>query len=212
MTIYGQVVIDTKDGIVGCKAMRLRDSYTYNSGAISIFKGGTCSGCPKTTSYSKRFGDPYASAFASLKAGCATGANPAGSSFAAGSTPLVFNSTFSAGDASFGAGTYVFCNGLAVGHITTQPGAKFYIVKGAYAQSGGAAVAGLVYAPTSVVAISGDTSFTAKTVVAGAVTVAGTVAGSPTVVIGTPLASTSRSRDPTSSPRGPSITRIRPRP
>ena len=46
VTIYGQVVIDTKDGIVGCKAMRLRDSYTYNSGAISIFKGGTCSGCP----------------------------------------------------------------------------------------------------------------------------------------------------------------------
>ncbi len=193
VTIYGQVAINAQDS-PGCPAMYLHGAYDYSSGAISVLNGGTCSGCPSYTSYSTPFTDPFASTLQPLSAACSAGGSnpvPGGSGFQPGAQPLVFPNVLNVGNTFFAAGTYVFCHGLTAGTITTPtppaPGVVFYIVSGGLTQAGGSdtTINGLVYAPTSIIDISGNGHFRATTVVAGAVNVQG---NAPVVVIGTPPA------------------------
>jgi type II secretory pathway pseudopilin PulG len=189
VTVYGGTNINATDS-GGCPAMYVHGNTYPATQPVSIVSGGTCSGCttPPGT-YTTGIVDPYQS-LKPLAAMCTGGSNPSGSSFNAGGTPLVFPQPYAAGNVSFAAGTYVFCQGLSAGHITTpplpQPGVVFYIVAGGFATSGNANVAinGVLYAPTSVVNISGNGTFLASSVVAGAVVVQGTTS----VTIGIPPA------------------------
>ena len=178
-----------------CPAMFLNgSSYTYSSGAISVLQGGTCDGCTKYSNYTTSFADPFASTLQPLAACGSGGSNPApvGGKFQPGSQPLVFPKALNVGNIYFGAGTYVFCKGITVADnstITTPPpnlpGVTFYIVSGGLSVDNATmTINGLVYAPTSVIDVGGG-SFSATTVVAGALTAQG---NSTAVVIGTPPA------------------------
>lgn len=195
VTVYGNVVINTVDAS-GCPAMFLHGNYAFQSGAVSLLNGATCPACTpgSTSTYSTPFGDPYATTLGPLAASCASGgSNPApvgGRYTPAAGVPLVFPQLLAVGNTFFDAGTYVFCQGVTAGTITTpappNPGVTFYIVSGGFTQSGGASttINGLVYAPTSIISISGNGFFKATTVMAGALVDQGT----PTVLIGTPPA------------------------
>ena len=173
--------------------MFLHGAYGFSSGPVSIVSGGTCPACApgSTATYTVPFGDPYASTLGPLAASCGSGgSNPApvgGRYTPAAGVPLVFPQLLAVGNIFFAAGTYVFCQGITAGTITTpalpNPGVIFDIVSGGFTQSGGASttINGLVYAPTSVINISGNGNFQATAVIAGALVDQGT----PSVVIGT---------------------------
>ena len=199
VTIYGQVAINAVNS-GNCDAMNFNGSaYSFSSGAISVLGGGTCGGCPagSYSTYTPAFGDPFASTYAPLAVSCgAVGPNPTpgGSGYNAGSQPLVFPNQLSvSGSTNFASSTqtpgiYVFCKGIDAGNatITTGPGVTFYIVNGDFnAGNGNVTIKGLLYAPNSVIDISGNGTFAATTVVVGGIAVHG---GSPSVVIGTPPA------------------------
>ena len=199
VTIYGQVAINAVNS-GSCDAMNFNGSaYSFSSGAISVLQGGTCGGCPpgSYSTYSPPFGDPFAGTYAPLNIPCgAVGPNPTpgGSGYNAGSQPLVFPNPLSiSGSANFvssalNPGIYVFCKGIDAGNatITTGPGVIFYIVNGDFnAGNGNVTIKGLLYAPNSLIDISGNGTFAATTAVVGGIAVHG---GSPSVVIGTPPA------------------------
>ena len=192
ITIYGQVAINSTNGTCGAAMNFNGAAYSFASGAISVVSGGTCSGCPAYASYTTPFGDPFASTYAPLGASCGAGGpnpTPGGSGYNAGSQPLVFPNLLSiSGTKNFAAGTYVFCNGIDDNNatITSSPGVTFYIVNGDFnVGNGNVTIQGLLYAPSSVINISGNGTFTATTAVVGGIAVFG---GSPSVVIGTPPA------------------------
>jgi large repetitive protein len=200
ITIYGPVIVNNVDS-GNCSAWNFSgSSYNWSSGPISILNGGTCNNCPpgSYTNYSPAFTDPFAGTYGSLAAPCAAGGNnpaPSGSKYQApAGGALVFpnqlNVTGSGAD--FGGGTYVFCNGIDSGNksvttLTALPqGVLFYIVSGGWSVGNGdSTVNGVVYAPTSMIDISGNGTFTATAVVSAGFVSHGST---PTIVLGTPPA------------------------
>jgi type II secretory pathway component PulJ len=197
VSIYGQIAVNTTDD-PPCEAMNFNGNFPYSSGAIGVLSPGTCVGCPpgSASSYTTPYIDPFAAVYGPLASSCgASGSNPTpgGGGYAAGGSPLVFPNRLNvSGTANFQAGTYVFCNGIDTSNaalttpVAPAPGVVFYIVNGGWnSGNGNVTVNGLVYAPTSVIDISGNGSFSATMIVAGAIAIHG---GSPTVTIGTPPA------------------------
>lgn len=206
VTVYGQININATDS-GGCPAMYVHGNTQPTSGTVSILNNGTCSGCSTAPSnYTTPIVDPYKSTLQPLAAGCAGASQPSGNSFTnTGGNPLIFPNAFTPGSSvSFAAGTYVFCQGLTAGTISTppltQPGVIFYIVNSLpagtpYACTGSGyglalngnanvSINGLVYAPTSIIGLCGNGTFKATSVVAGALSVQGTIQ----VTIGVPPA------------------------
>jgi prepilin-type N-terminal cleavage/methylation domain-containing protein len=199
VTIYGPVLINTTNGH-NCDAWNFNgNSYYWSSGPVSILNGGTCASCPPGvfSNFTTAFSDPFANTYGPLGDDeCNGGPNPGltGGKYQvpAGQPTLVFPRKLNVpgSGARFGSGTFVFCQGIDSNNatITTDAGATFYIVPTGNWDwtigNGNSVINGFVYAPNSVIDISGNGSLHATAVVASSFT----THGNPQIFLGTPFA------------------------
>jgi type II secretory pathway pseudopilin PulG len=146
--IYGGVVIDTAD-VGSCPAMDINGNPIYTSGTVSILGGGTCSGCPfTTTSLPTQMLDPFAGLTPPGDT-CGSGSNPSPTNvggvlhYPPGTYPTQLSITGSNTVVVFDSGTFVFCAGLSFTGGTTTSGSGgvlFYVKGGTISKSSGASV------------------------------------------------------------------------